>query len=112
MFVNGSEQISNFIEDIPMLLPNKFRFIWPSCYRGEDFFRNQPIRNNNFLWWPCLITNRDEMSNIYRGHAIDASYHASVHLAKWFQRRRFFLIGQPETRIAYGGHVCKWIGTK
>jgi hypothetical protein len=27
-----------FIEDIPMMLPNKFRFIWPSCYRGEDFF--------------------------------------------------------------------------
>jgi hypothetical protein len=30
------------------------------------------------------------MSNIYRGPAIDASYQLSVHLAKWFQRRRFF----------------------
>jgi hypothetical protein len=29
------------------------------------------------------------MSNLYRGHAIDASYQVSVHLAKWFQRRRF-----------------------
>jgi hypothetical protein len=33
-------------------------------------------------------------------------------LAKWFQRRRFFYIGQSETRIAYDSHVCWWIGTK
>jgi hypothetical protein len=36
----------------------------------------------------------------------------SVHLAQWLQRRRFKKIGQPETRIACCGHVCKWIGTK
>jgi hypothetical protein len=54
------------------------------------FFRNQPIRNKNCLWRPCLITDLDEMSNLYRGPAIDASYQVSVHLAKWFQRRRFF----------------------
>jgi hypothetical protein len=76
------------------------------------FFRNQPIRNKNGLWWPCLLTDRDEMSNLYRGPAIDASYQVSVHLAKRFQRRRFLKIGQSETRIAYGGHVCWWIGTK
>jgi hypothetical protein len=53
-----------------------------------------------------LLTDRDEMSNLYRGHAIDASYQVSVHLAKRFQRRRFLKIGQSETIIAYGGHVC------
>ena len=42
------------------MLPTKFRFIWPSGFRGEDFLE----------------------------------------------------IGQSETRIAYGGHVCRWIGTK
>jgi hypothetical protein len=52
------------------------------------------------------------MSNLYRGPSIDASYQVSVHLAKRFQRRRFLKIGQSETRIACGGHVCKWIGTK
>jgi hypothetical protein len=31
----------------------------------------------------------------------------SVHLAKRFQRRRFFKIGQSETRIACGSHVCR-----
>ena len=70
------------------MLPTKFRFIWPSDFR--DIFRNQPIRNKNCLWWPCLLTDRDEMNNIYRGHDIDASYQVSVHLAKRFQRRSFF----------------------
>jgi len=38
--------------------------------------------------------------------SIGASYQVSVHLAKQFQRRRFLEINQPETRIAYGSHVC------
>jgi hypothetical protein len=46
------------------------------------------------------------MSNLYKGPAIDASYQVSVHFAKRFQRRRFLKIGQSETRIAYGAHVC------
>jgi hypothetical protein len=33
-------------------------------------------------------------------------------LAKQFQRRGFVEIDQPETRIAYGGHVCMRIETK
>jgi hypothetical protein len=49
--------------------------------------------------------DRDEMSNLYREPSIDASYQASVHLAKQFQRR-FKKISQSETRIACGGHVC------
>ena len=53
------------------------------------FIRNEPIRNKNCLWRPCLLTDRDEMSNLYRGPSIDASYQVSVHLAKQFRRRRF-----------------------
>jgi hypothetical protein len=34
--------------------------------------------------------DQDEMSNLYRGSSIDASYQVSVHFAKQFQRRRFF----------------------
>jgi hypothetical protein len=68
--------------------------------------RNQPIRNKNCLWWPCLLTDRDEMIIIYSGPGIDAFYQVSIHLAKRFRRRRFLEIGQSETRIAYGGHVC------
>jgi hypothetical protein len=42
----------------------------------------------NCLWWPCLLMDRDEMSNHYRGPSIDASYQVSVQLAEGFQRRR------------------------
>jgi hypothetical protein len=35
-----------------------------------------------------LLTDQDEMSNHYRGHAIDASYQVSLHLAEGFQKRR------------------------
>jgi hypothetical protein len=72
----------------------------------EKIYRNEPIRNKNCLWQPCLLTDWDEMSNLYRGPSTDASYQVSVHLAKRFQRRRFLKIGQSETRIACGGHVC------
>jgi hypothetical protein len=85
--------------------PTKFRFIWPSGV-SEKIFRNRPIRNKNSLWWPCLLMDHDEMSICYRGPPIDASYKVSVHLVKQFQRRRFLKIGQSETRIACGGHVC------
>jgi hypothetical protein len=45
----------------------------------ENNFKNQPIRNKSRLWRSCLLTDRDEMSNLYR---------VSVHLAEGFQRRR------------------------
>jgi hypothetical protein len=69
-------------------------------------FRNRPIRNNNCLWWPCLLMDRDKISNLHRESAIDASHQVSVHLAKQFQRRRILKISQSETRIACDGHVC------
>ena len=75
-------------------------------FQRRIFLRNQPIRNKNWLWWPCLITDRVEMSNLYRGHSIDAYHQVSVQLAKQFQGRRFLEIDQSETRITCGGHVC------
>ena len=35
-----------------------------------------------------MLKDRDEMSNLYRGPSIDASYQISDQLALWFQRRR------------------------
>jgi hypothetical protein len=58
------------------------------------------------LWQPCLLTDRDEISNLYRGPSIDASYQVSVHLAKQFQRRRILEIDQSEIRITCDGHNC------
>jgi hypothetical protein len=99
------------------MLPTKFRFIWPSVFREEDFkqisqsekriacgghvckwigkniqslettahrcflpsfvslgqtvseeknLKNQPIIKKSRLWQSCLLTDRDEMSNLYR----------------------------------------------
>jgi hypothetical protein len=78
---------------------------WARQFQRRRFFRYRPIRNKNCLWCPCLLTDQDEMSNLHRGHSIDASYQVSVNLARQFQRRRFLKIGQSETRIACGGHA-------
>jgi hypothetical protein len=75
------------------MLPTKFRFIWPSSFREYFLEINQSetrIACKNCLWWPCLLTDRDEMSNLYRGPSKDASYQVSIHLTNRFQRRRFF----------------------
>jgi hypothetical protein len=75
-------------------------------FQRKSCFRNRPIRNKNWLWRPCLLTDQNRMKNSYRWPSIDASYHVSVHLAKLFQSRRFLEIDQSETRIACGGYVC------
>ena len=59
-------------------------------FQSRRFLRNQPIRNNNCLWCPCLITNCNEMSNLDVEPSIDALYLVSDQLAMRFQRRRFF----------------------
>jgi hypothetical protein len=48
--------------------------------------------------------DRDEMSKLYKRPSIVASCQVSVHLAKQLERR-FFKIGQLETRIVCGDHV-------
>jgi hypothetical protein len=61
--------------------------------RRTFLFRNQPIRTKNGLWRVDLLTDQDQMNNLYIGPSIDASYQVSVHLAKRFQRR--FFLYQP-----------------
>jgi hypothetical protein len=88
MYVNGSGRNEQSLQRTFQ------RCFLPSCgsfgkaVSEEKIFKNRPIRNKNCLWWPRLLTDRDEMSNIYRGPSIDDSYQVSVHLAKGFQRRR------------------------
>jgi hypothetical protein len=68
------------------MLPTKFRFIWPSSF-GEDL--NKLANQKQELPMVAMfVTDRDEMSNLYRGPSIDASYQVSVHMAEGFQRRR------------------------
>ena len=90
MFVNGSKRNEQFPQ-------RTFHRCFLPCFGpfgqavlDQKIFRNQPIRNKNCLWRPCLLMDRDKMSNLYREPSIDASYQVSVHLTKRFQRRRFF----------------------
>ena len=69
------------------MLPTKFSFIWPSCFRGEDF--SKLANQKQELPVAAMFVNGSEkISNLFRGPSIDASYQVSVHLAKRFQRRR------------------------
>ena len=58
------------------MLPTKFRFIWPCGFKGEDF-QKSTIQKQELPVGPCLLTDRDEMSNRYRGPSKDASYQVS-----------------------------------
>jgi hypothetical protein len=88
MFVNGSGRNEQSVQRTyhTCFLPSFGSF--GQAVSEEKIFKNRPIRNNNCLWRPCLLMDRDEMSNLYRGPSIDASYQVSVHLAEGFHRRR------------------------
>ena len=88
MFVNGSGQ------NVQSLERTAHRCFLPSFGSfgqavSEKIFKNRPIRNKNCLWRPCLLMDRDKISNLYRGPSIDAPYQVSAHLAEKCQRRRF-----------------------
>ena len=106
------DEMSNHYRGLPQMLPIKFRFIWPSGLKRRRLKKNRPIRNKNCLWRPCLLMDRDKISNLYRGPSIDATYQISFHLRVVSEQEIFLEINQSKTRMVCGGHVCKWIGTK
>jgi hypothetical protein len=72
-----------------------------------------------------LLTDWDEMSNLYKGPSKDASHQVSVHLAKRFQRRRILEIDCQKQELPMGDikhnnslisklnfvptHICQWL---
>ena len=82
MFVNGSElNEQHFLRTFQgCFLPSVDSF--SQAVSEEKIFLNQPIRNKNCLWWPCLLKDQDKMSSLYKGPSIDAFHQISVHLAE------------------------------
>ena len=70
-------------------------------FQRRRYFRYRPTWNKNCLWWPCLLTNWDELCNLYSGSFIHAFYQLSFFfLAKRFQRRRFSTNQKQELSMA------------
>ena len=68
------------------MLPTKFRFIWPSGFRGEEFIKSANQKQESPV--AAMFVNgsgRNEQS--LQRTSIDASYQVSIHYAKRFQRR-------------------------
>jgi hypothetical protein len=82
------DEMSNLYRGLYVDASYQVSFHLAKRFQRKSIFRNRPIRNKNCLWWPCLLIDRDEMSNLNRGLSIDASYQVSIHLAKRFQMRR------------------------
>ena len=89
MFVNGSGENEQSLQRIFHRCFLLSFVSFGQAVTEEKIFRNGPIRNKNCLWWPCLLRNREDMSNFYRGPSIDASYQVSDHLTKRLQRKLF-----------------------
>jgi hypothetical protein len=93
----------------------KFRFIWPSSFKGEDLKKIDQSETRiacgghgcyDWLIFKILLPlkllgqmNRNLVGCIYGRSSIKI-------LAQQFQSRRFLEIDQSETRIACSGHVC------
>ena len=88
MFFNGSKRNEQFLyRTFHRCFLSSFGSFFQTLSERKNF-NNQPIRNKNRMWRPCLFTNWDWMSIIYREPSRDPSYQVSVHLAAGFQRRK------------------------
>ena len=69
--------------------PTKVRFIWPAVSEENFFFKLANQKQE--LPVAAVFVNGSELNeHLYRGPSKDASYQVLIHLARRFQRRRFF----------------------
>jgi hypothetical protein len=84
------DEMSNLYSGLSIDVSDQVSVQLAMQFQRRICFRIQPIKNKNCHWQPCVLTDRDEISNPFRGSSIDASYQVSVQLAMQFQRRRYF----------------------
>ena len=87
------------------MLPTKFGFIWPSSFRGEDFFKKSTNQKQEMHVAAMLVNgSRQNEKSLYR------TFHRCflpcfVSLCPAVSEEKILEIDQSETRIACGGHV-------
>ena len=88
-----------------MMLPTKFRSIWPSGFRGDDFLEINQSETRIACGGHVCKRIGTKCAIFIKDFSKDDSYKISIHLVKRLQRRRFFRNQQLETRIVCGIHV-------
>jgi hypothetical protein len=112
MFANGSERNEQCLQrTIHRCFPPSFGSVGQAVSE-KKIFKNLPIRNKNCLWRPCLFVDWDEISSLYRGPSIDASYQVSVHLTEGFQSHIFVIQFRYllEKTLRTFQHEAIWVG--
>ena len=105
MFVNGSEINEHHYRgpsidasyQVSVHLAKRFQ---------RRFFRNQPIRNKNSLWWPCLLTIGMKRAMFIENSPQILSTKIRFIWPSGFRGEDFLEINQSEIRIGCGGNVC------
>ena len=95
------------------MLPIKFRSIWPSEFRGDDFFQKLTNEKHELPVAAMFIKQIRTKSAIFMDNLPTMLPTMSRFIwQSGFRVEDFLEINQSETRIAFGGHVCQRIGTK
>jgi hypothetical protein len=74
-----SSNLANHKQEVPMA--NMKILYRLKQFQRKRFLEIDQPETRICLWQQCLLTDRDEMSNLYRRPSRDASYQVSVHLA-------------------------------
>jgi hypothetical protein len=92
------------------MIPTKFQFIWLSGFRGEICLEINQSKTR-IVCGNCLLTDRDEMSNLYTGPSTDASYQVSEEKIKMWKvnGRRTSSDGKSSRCLWQGSSkLCVW----
>jgi len=71
------------------MLPTKFRFIWQSRFREEDFLEINQSETRIACGGHACKRIGTKLAVLIKNLSKDASYQVSIHLAKRFQKRIF-----------------------
>jgi hypothetical protein len=88
------------------MLPTKFRFIWPSGFRGEDFLKSANQKQE--LPMAAMFVdgsgqNEQSLERTFQGCFLPSFDSCGPAVS---EKKIFLEINQSETRVACDGHVC------